>query len=88
MQAIVTKYLPCTNTKGSRVKAYCERGSITIDYPHELSGDAVHVKAKEALISRFVKEDEERYGTKENPWSRPTHCGQIPSGEYVHVFAV
>lgn len=32
-QAIQTKYLPATSFKGSRIKAWCERGSITIDYP-------------------------------------------------------
>ena len=35
MQAITTKYLPATNTKGARIKASCEAGSVTISYPHE-----------------------------------------------------
>lgn len=30
MQAIVTKYLPATSTRPSRIKAWCDRGSITI----------------------------------------------------------
>lgn len=38
MKAIVTKYLPCTDTKGSRIKASDEDGnSVTIPFPHELS---------------------------------------------------
>ena len=86
MQAIQTKYLPATNYRGSRVKATCERGSITIDYPHELSGDAVHVAAADALVARFVKEDAERYGTKVNTWSRPRVCGGLPDGTYAHVY--
>jgi hypothetical protein len=86
MQAIITKYLPCTNTRGSWIKASCDRGSITIGYPHELSGDRVHVAAAQALVAKFVKEDAEKYGTHVNPWSRERVCGQIPSGEYVHVF--
>jgi len=46
MKAIETKYLPCTNTKGSRIKAYAEGGnSITIGYPHESS----HAHADAAL---------------------------------------
>jgi hypothetical protein len=57
MQAIQTKYIPATNTLGSRIKASCERGSITIDYPHELSGDNVHRAAAIALVSRFCYED-------------------------------
>lgn len=86
MQAIISKYVSPTNYRGARVKASCERGSITLSWPDELSGEAVHVWAKDQLITRFVKEDAERYASKENPWTRPTVCGQIPSGEYVHVF--
>ncbi len=41
MQAIKTKYIPATAVHGSRIKAECERGSIFIPYPHELSGEAV-----------------------------------------------
>ena len=87
MQAIITKYLPATNFRGSRIKASCERGSITVSYPHELSGEACHVFAVDALIVRFIREDAARYGTKENPWGKPRVVGQIPSGQYVHVFA-
>lgn len=86
MQAIQTRYLPATNFKGSRIKATCERGSITIDYPHELSGEEVHRAAVHALIARFVKEDESRYGTGRNPWARPFITGGLPGGGYCHVF--
>ena len=85
-QAIVTKYLPATNFKGSRIKAYCERGSITISYPDELSGDACHIAAADALVAKFVKEDEKRYGTNQNPWSRKRVCGGLPDGTTAHVY--
>jgi hypothetical protein len=53
MQAIHTKYIPCTNTKGSRIKAYTASGfSATIDYPHELSGHLCHFEAVKALVSK------------------------------------
>lgn len=86
MQAIQTKYLPATNFRGSRIKATCDRGSITISYPDELSGDACHIAAADALIAKFVKEDAERYGTERNPWSRPRVCGGLPDNSCVHVF--
>lgn len=86
MQAIVTKFLPATNIRGSRIKASCERGSITISYPDELSGDACHRAAVDALIAKFVKEDEKRYGTNVNPWQRPYVTGEIPGNLTVHVF--
>jgi hypothetical protein len=53
MQAIQTKYLPSTNTKCSRIKAWCNAGSVTISYPHELSGQAVHRAAAEALLIKL-----------------------------------
>lgn len=87
MQAIITKYLPCTNFKPARMKATCERGSITVSYDHEHNSDGNHIAAADALISKFAREDADRYGTDRNPWLKPRTCGQIPSGEFVHTFA-
>ena len=53
MQAIHTKYLPATNTRGSRIKATSAAGSVTIPYPHELSGQAVHRAAADALVAKM-----------------------------------
>lgn len=88
MQAITTKYLPATNTHGSRIKASCERGSVTIDYPHHCRhGDECHREAVFALIRKFVEADE-KTGTKpaDNPWNRPFVTGGTKH-EYVHVFS-
>lgn len=88
MQAIITKYLPATNTKSSRVNATCARGSLTVSYPHELSGDAIHDYAAGMLISRFLNEDREEYGTpdSQNPWNKKRILGTLPSGDVCHVF--
>jgi hypothetical protein len=56
-QAISTRYFPATDSKGSRIKATCDRGSITIDYPHELSGWECHCVAFRCLLERFARED-------------------------------
>ncbi len=54
MKAIITKYLPATNSRGSRIKASAEGvPSLTIPYPHELSGAAVHAAAAVALCRRM-----------------------------------
>lgn len=54
MQAIQTKYLGPTNTRGSRIKATCAAGSLTIPYPHELDqGQSAHRKAAEALAAKL-----------------------------------
>ena len=50
MKAIETHYLEPTNVRGSRIIAEdCDGNRVTIGYPHELSGEAVHAKAAEAL---------------------------------------
>lgn len=80
MQAIATKYYPCTNFKGSRIKAWCERGSIWISYPHEALQAFKHQLAADALCEKFAKEDLEKYGTpiEKNPWMRPKVGGGMP----------
>jgi hypothetical protein len=72
MQAIITKYLPWTNTRGSRIKASCQAGSITIDYPHELSGMDAHAKAAYALLAKMH-------------WGYKLVGGQLPNHDYVFV---
>ena len=77
MQAINTKYLGPTNSRGSRIKATCAAGSVTIGYPHELSGQAAHRKAAEALVSKLG-------------WIDPHYGGllggQLANGDYAFVF--
>jgi len=77
MQAIQTRYLGPTNSCGARIKATCAAGSITISYPYELSGQAVHRKAAEALVSKLG-------------WNDPHYGGllggQLVNGDYAFVF--
>jgi hypothetical protein len=88
MQSIQTKYLPPTDTKGARIKATCERGTRTIPYPYELSGDSVHREAALQLIERFVAEDWKERATppSQNPWKRAFVTGSLPDGTMAHVF--
>lgn len=88
MQAIISKLLPATNTRSSRIKASCARGSITVGYPHEFSGDACHAYAANLLCERFVAEDVKKYGSDplKNPWAKPRIMGTLPSGDVAHVF--
>ena len=89
MQAITVKYIGPTNTKGSRFKAFCQRGSKTIDYPHEGSHAERHWKAASALIQTFLEQDEKKYKTiiNENPWAGPWALGYI-SGDVAVFVAV
>ena len=54
MKAILTKYHGPTNTRGARISASDEDGNkVSIPYPYELSGEAVHRKAAEALKAKM-----------------------------------
>ena len=75
MQAIQTKYIGPTNTKGARIKAACDAGSVIIGYPHELSGDDCHAKAAMALVRKLGWED---HGES---WV----CGSLPDNSRVFV---
>jgi hypothetical protein len=52
-QAIETKYLRATDTKGSRIKASAFGGSITVGYDYELDVSANHRAAASALIAKM-----------------------------------
>jgi UDP-2,3-diacylglucosamine pyrophosphatase LpxH len=50
-QSISTKYLPATNTKGSRVKAFTSWGkkSLTLAWDHDLTAEDNHRKVAARL---------------------------------------
>lgn len=91
MQAITTKFISPTNTRPARIKAACERGSLTMQWPHGVPTDAAHACAAQALCAKFADEDAQpaKYSTRQedNPWMRPLVSGTIIGGLYVHVFA-
>lgn len=80
-QAIVTKYLGPTNHRGSRIKATCEAGSITVPYDHALSGEGNHCAAAHALIRQLG------WGDGVAPLTgTPSHVGGgLPGGGYCFV---
>lgn len=87
MQAIHSKYIPATNNRPSRIKASCERGSVTISFPH-LSGDENHREAVRRLVWRFIEEDKNQNATPpaSNPWGREFVTGGLPDGTFAHIF--
>lgn len=48
-QAIQTKFLPVTNHRPSRIKAFCEAKSITVDWDHAHNVGANHMRAAAKL---------------------------------------
>ncbi len=53
MQAIMTKYYGPTNTRGSRIKAWCSGGSVSVTYDHALSSEANHDAAALKLVEKM-----------------------------------
>ena len=92
-QAIQTVYLPVTETKGERIKASCERGQITVDYPYGVSVSEAHAYACRALQVKFAEEDRAEHGEKctieGNAWMRRMIGGSCPANKrgYIFVFA-
>lgn len=85
-QCIKTRYVGPTDTKPGRVKATCERGSITIDWMHEGSVGENHRAAVAALLSKFASEDFAKYGEKSNGWGHMAEWrGGADKSEHVWV---
>ncbi|MGZ8888002.1 MAG: hypothetical protein ACXW1D_00420 [Halobacteriota archaeon] len=78
MQAIHTKYFGPTNSKGSRIKATCDAGSVTIPYPHELSGMDCYKAAADALVKKL--------GWTDAYYGELVGGGLPNNGGYVFVF--
>lgn len=88
MQAIITKYVGPTNMRGSRYSAKCEAKSISVSADHALNAEDNHIAACLRLRELIAQANAKKYGidAANDPWMRPMVTGQIPSGEYVHVF--
>ena len=87
MQAIITKFIPYTNCRGSRIKAKCSRGEITINLGGRNNSQIAHVEAAQLLRTKFVNQDFLNGQPKDtNPWSKPLLTGEMPDGNYCHVF--
>lgn len=76
MQVIQTKYIGPSDSRGSRIRAWCDFGSISIPYPHQLSGQAVYRAAADALVVKLGWQD-----------AGPLLGGALPcNAGYVFVF--
>lgn len=52
-QAIVTKYIGPSNTRGSRIKATAWAGSVTVPYKSNLSSEKNHAEAARSLAAKY-----------------------------------
>jgi hypothetical protein len=71
-QAIQTKFLGPTNSRGSRVKAFAAAGSVTISWDHRLNSERNHKAAAEMFANRMN-------------WVGAWAAGTLPGGDMVFV---
>lgn len=86
-QAITTRYLCPTNTRGSRYRATCAAHTITVSADDASNIDANHIAARKALCAAIDDRCQAQYGpTRERFWSeRRWSVGETVSGTFVHV---
>jgi hypothetical protein len=78
MQAITTKFLAPTNSRGARIKASCDAGSMIIPFPCGLNDEQAHAAAAMALVRKLG-------WTPENGYNDQWHGGSV-NGHYVFVY--
>ena len=87
-QAIRTRYFRPTDTRGARIKADCDAGSVVIPYPYECNTNDAHRMAAKAMLEKLAKEAVKRHGTERagDCWRWKTMItGWIPGHAAVHV---
>lgn len=57
MQAIKTQYFGATNTKGARIKATCDAGSVTVPWDYACSVATNHYFAARELQNKLGWDD-------------------------------
>lgn len=91
MQEIITRYLPMTAHRPSRIIAKCQRGNLTVNFDSlpcgDVSVEGAHISAARLLCERFAQEDASLYASPvaTNPWLRPLVSGGLPDGSFAHV---
>jgi len=75
MKAIQIKYLGATNTKGVRLKAWTEAGTLTVPRDYGLNTDEQALQ----LAEQYIKERDWR--------SIVSGFGTLPNGDYVATLA-
>jgi hypothetical protein len=83
MQAITTRFIGPTNSRGARYKATCEAGSITLGCDYALDSEGNHIRAAQSLIARLGWFHDGARGDRYGDWFH----GGTPGG-YVFVCAV
>lgn len=74
MQAIKTKYVGPTNTRGARITASCDAGTVTLSRDSSLDSQGNHQKAAMALLNKIHSQSGHFDGWK-GTWVGATYNG-------------
>ena len=86
MDAIQTKKLSATNTRGARIKAtLASEGSIILSYNYAISEVSNHRAAALALLEKLYAQDTQA-GMQMNRWRWKIATGILADGSYAHVW--
>ena len=86
MDAIQSKKLSATNTRGTRIKAtLASEGSIILSYNYAISEVSNHREAANALLKKLHALDTQA-GMKINRWRWKLATGELSDGSYAHVW--
>jgi spermidine/putrescine-binding protein len=88
MDAIQTKKLSATNTRGTRIKAtLVGEGSITVSYNYAISEVSNHRAAALALLEKLHSLDTQAPNEQAvNRWRWKLATGVLADGSYAHVW--
>ena len=82
MQAILTKYIGPTNTKGARVQAKTVSKTMTFAWDYSLDEEGNYRNAAHEMCIAMAKL------SQGDAWNNPTFqlvSGCLPNGDYCHV---
>lgn len=82
MQAILTKILPATNYRQTRIKATCAAGSLTVGYHDIDEGGIFNEETRHAFVARELMQ-KLWPGTK---YDIITGC--LPNGDFCHTLTM
>jgi len=69
--AILTKHLPATTCRGTRVRASSNNGNVTMNWQYDLSVEANHIRAARILSQRHGWHKFNKYISGEMPSTSP-----------------
>jgi len=88
MITIVTRWIPATDTKPSRIIATSHNARAIVTCQN-LKGNEDHIAAAKAVVWKLIEQYKAKFGQEQKHWLEKETwiCGDLPDGGMVHVIA-